>query len=614
MNTLFAFAEHSATLPSIRHVLEQGISKHSCKNAIADISYADTIAGTRIGIGTGGPAGCNFQKAENERFLICFNGKILFNNSIKSLLGSACYIDNDAQNILLLYQQIQTQAFALLKGYWSLIIWDKSTCTLLAANDHFGNHPLFYFQKSGTLGIASLSQILYAMFPQSRTLNAEAVGNYLASGNPFAPAPNFYSDIHSLPPSHFLQYNVCTQQLQIQPYYSLPFKACTAPYNEYEEPYFADNLRQQVIDCVRTVFADKTPAAIELDGGTDNACIAYTAHRFCPDTPLAAFTLICEENGNENALAEKTARDVNAEWIPVHCSAQNILNSLPEVINAQGTPLSGMNTIARYIMLQNAHNHGFNNFVNGQGSDDMLAGYAFFFLPFLHFLRSQWLIKDYFHELIHLSNSSLSVKDMALWRLKEKAGQYCHSSGQQLKKTNPAAYQSIVAPACCQTNNPPHPKVVLNEYLYEQYTQCLPHILRQNANSAAFFNMDFIMPFACSTDLAEYAFKIPSTQKIHGGWSTYMLRKAMTGLVPDEILWKKEKKHFPACEELWYKQSEPQLKAYISEQSSDEHIRLEPIVGQWENQYGQNIHFRRFAFRVYCYLQWKHWLQKAAEK
>ena len=613
MNSLFAFIEHNALSQSVRQVIEQGVGKQTFKNAGIDISYADTIAGSRIGIGTGADADSKFQKAENDRYLICFSGKILFNSNIQSQLGNDYSSNNDAQNVLLLYQQNQTQIFSLLQGYWSLVIWDKSTCTLMAAKDHFGNQPLYYFQNDHTLGIASQAKALYAVFPQSRTLNAETIGSYLGAGNIFTRTQQFFSDIHSLPPSHFLQYNLHTRQLQVQAYYTLPFKACTAPYNEYEEPYFADNLRQQVIDTVKTVFAGRSSMAIDLSGGLGSTTIACVAHQFCPETSLTAFTLVNHEDGGESLWAEKTAQAVNAKWVEVPCSAQNIIDEMQDVINAQGIPLFSMSTIARYKMIQSAHEHGFNSIVNGLGSDEMLAGYAFFFLPFLHFLRSQWLIKDYFREIIHSGNSSLRIKDLALWKLKEKAKQYYFSSERLLKKNNPVAYQSIVNQSYHALKDKDNSKIVLNEYLYEYYTRYLPYVMRWDVCAASSFNMECIMPFACSTDLAEYVFQIPSTQKIHSGWNKYMLRRAMIGLVPDEILWKKEKSGFYISEKQWYEKLEPLFKTYISEQSSDEHILLDPVLNQWENQYRQNIHFRRFAFRVYAYLQWRNWLQKLTE-
>ncbi|MBO4738458.1 MAG: hypothetical protein J5606_02745, partial [Bacteroidales bacterium] len=245
------------------------------------------------------------QIAENESCLLVFYGKILFPAEIVSALADKYSPDNQANNILLLYQTMQSKAFTLLKGIWSVVIWDKQTHSIIAACDPIGNQALYYFVSPKTLAIAAAPQTIYSILPQARTLDIASIQDYLCWGNISNHNQHFYADIERLQPSYYLTYHITDNTFSTNQYYSLPFKACTAPYNEYEEPYFADKLRQQIIDSIKVAFENKTKMAIGLSGGLDSSSIACVAHRFCPDTQLTAFTMVNKEDGGEAFWAEK---------------------------------------------------------------------------------------------------------------------------------------------------------------------------------------------------------------------------------------------------------------------------------------------------------------------
>lgn len=608
MNSLFAFVSHKHSAESVSSLLAQGIAYNANKGEqVQEVcSYTYNTACMGIAMGTrDNAAAC---VAQNDNIVVCFSGRILNTSPITNVLKQD-YSDNPAQNVLLLYEQMANEAFALLQGYWSLVIWNKQSHTLTAAHDHFSHTPLYYFHHNGVMAVASHPFALYKVFEQAQGLDDNAINDYLCWGNISTHSQQFFAHIFALPQAGYVQYEAEKHSLKLLTYYTLPYKACTAAYNEYEEPYFADKLRGQLIDSIKAAFQNNASMAIGLSGGLDSATIACVAHQFCPHTRLTAFTLVNNVDGGEAPWAKKIADYTGSEWVQVPCSAYDIQEYTPQVIQAQGIPLFSMSTVAQYLIMKNVHEHGFTHVVDGQGADEMLGGYNVFFLPFLHFLRSQWLVKDYIAELVHLGNASLSIRDVAIQKLKQKAKQYYYYPSRLMQKTNALALSALPQGAyepnaCCCGGS----KLVLNEYLYEYYTRYLPHILRWGESSAAAFGMDCIMPFASSTALAENVFHIPSTQKIHHGWTKYMLRKAMTGIVPDEVLWRKEKMGFYIPEQAWYTNMGPVMKEVITQYSGDEYIRPSALLTSWSSEYASNIHFRRFVFRAYCYIMWRQML------
>ncbi len=553
---------------------------------------------------------------EDEKVVVHFAGKILFEEKIRQKIGEN-FRERVAQNVAILYETIGTECFSFLQGSWTLTLLDKCSNKLLAARDQFGNRPLFYYTENNMLMIASQAKAVYSSFEGAKTLNENAIIEYLLYGDIAKHKQNFYADIHSLPPAHVLEYDIENRHLSINPYYILPYKNCTAPYNPYEEPYFADTLRTKLIESVKGNFCQQESVAMGLSGGLDSSSIVYVARKFCPDTKITAFTAVNSYDDKEIGWAKKVAEELQIEWVKVPCTEEHIKNELPQAIQSQDIPIFSLSTFAQWKIMQTIGEYGCKMVVDGQGSDEMLAGYAAFYPPFMRFLRHEWIVKDYLSEILHLKNSPMSPKTLALMSLKDFAKKHYYRQEKRLaKKVNEIAFQAIDSQVlenyfAREQQEEPY-KRVLNDYLYASYTQDLPQILHWGEYSAAQFGIDYMTPFSDCVDLVEYVFQIPSTQKIHQQWNKYMLRKAMVGIVNEEILWRSEKLGFYIPEQKWYEQLNATMKVYVGDQIKDEQlIDLQQIIDVWDKKFSLgDIRFQRLAFRLYSYLLWKNGLKE----
>lgn len=553
--------------------------------------------------------------AQNESFSIIFSGKILFPASIQNLLGCN-FQANMAQNILLLYPTMENKIFAYLSGYWSLIIYDKNKQRLIAAVDHFGNRSLFYSKTDNCFSLASNAKALYINDKNARIINEIAVVDFLLSSNFAEHKQNFFTDIQAIPAAHFVEYDIENKHFTINPYYTLAYKNCTAAYNEYEEPYFADKIRQKVIEAVLACVDNKTKIAAAVSGGLDSSIIVSIICRYCPDVTLTAFTSTNDINKGESDWAEKLTKKLKLTWKQSLCTIEDIRQNLSKAIDVQNIPLFNLSSFAQYKVMQDARDFGFDSMIDGQGSDELFAGYANLYPPFFKFLSSEWLLKDGIIEFYNLHNGGIRRRDLLKRILKDYALQHLLSKEFFVKKINTIPYQSVDLSIreqyFLQTKNKSNYKKVLNDYLHEQYVYYLPHILRWGAHSANAFGIEEITPFSSSVVLAEAVFEVPSTQKIHQGWSKYMLRKAMIGLVDDEILWRKQKLGFYFPEQQWLQLLEFDMKNCIASHQNDEYlVNIANVLNNWKALFTcKNVHGQRFIFKLYSYLLWKEELNK----
>jgi len=279
----------------------------------------------------------------------------------------------------------------------------------------------------------------------------------------------------------------------------MPYKNCKGGYNEYEEPFYTDKIRQLIIKTISDNLEGYDRVAVWFNGDVESFTILCCAKKFNPHCEIMAFISddLCDEK------AEKVIKDMGIELVKVSRNSQQIC---PHIA-------------AQYDVMAMAKQYGFDVLIDCLGANELFAGYTYYLLPFLKSLRSQWMFRDWIRELWHVHNTA-SLKEIILQRLKTLR----------------------VMPFQGKKKSTTKNKSVLNDYLYEDYTNSLPNTLRCGEDLAASFGVKYLNPFANGRDLAEYVFSVPSTFKIHNGWNKYLLRAAMIGIVDDEILWKKRLK------------------------------------------------------------------------
>lgn len=558
------------------------------------------------------------QFASFGNYRIVFHGKLFNRKEIIQKIHTyqADYSYNsDAEMALSLFVYKGTKAFGDFDGYWSLIIADLDNRKIYAARDAFGNSPLYYCRTNTQLGISSETRPLFSIMDDAKKINYHAVTQYLLWGDISTHKQDFFADIHELKASHYIEYSLDDNSLEELPYYTLPFKDCKGGYNEYEEPYYVDKIRQLVLESVSNNIADKKVVAVGLSGGMDSSTIVCCAKKINPDLQLTAFTSTDLCDGGEVFWAEKIAKHTHIDWVKVACSSQDIVSRLDAMSKIQHVPIFNVSSFAQYKIMETVRQHGFDTIIDGQGGDELLGGYRKYFPPFLRSLRSQWMLKHWMKEFFNLGNSDIRQKELLLMWLKNSAKKHYYNEKRLAQKTKSKELtllnKEYVDSYFSQIQSTESSKEVLNEYLYESYTSFLPQVLHWGEHFAASFQMDCLMPFSNSKKLAEYVFSVPSTFKIHNGWNKYLLRKAMTGIIPDEVLWRKQKLGFYTPQGKWLSEMGEEIKKQIIKQDDiEQFIDKNVILQTWDNLYTpENVQFQQFAFRCLSYLIWRNGLE-----
>ena len=548
--------------------------------------------------------GCSVQKhwASFENYRIVFCGNLHNRNEILQEIHAfqpnysySC----DAHMALLLFIHKGTQAFASFDGYWSLLITDLDNQTMYAARDALGNSPLFYCRTDSSFGISSESRALFSVVDEAKEIDKHALVEYLLWGDIAAHRRRFFSNIHPLHPAHYIKYSLNDNSFKELPYYTLSYKDCKGGYNEYEEPYYVDTIRKLVLESISSNIADKQSIAIPLYGKIGSSAMVCCAKKINPDVRITAFT----PTDCDTVWTEKIVTQTEAQWEKVSFTSQDIVDYLGAINKIQAAPVCNVESLVHYKIMETLRQHGFDAVIDSQGCDELFGGHSAYFSPFLHALRSQWMLKHWLKEVLHLGN--FTIRDIFFTQkenLLDKKSAW-KTKSEELAFLNKNYLNSYFA----QQHLPTSLKYVLNDYLFESYTFILPYLLLWKEQAAASFQLDSLTPFANSKKLAEYVFSVPSTFKIHNGWTNYLLRHAMTGILPDDLLWGRQKQKSCIPEKKYLYEIGTELKNLVYLQNDIEQILdKNALLKQWDYLYTpENYQFQQFAFRYLSYLTWR---------
>jgi asparagine synthase (glutamine-hydrolysing) len=548
--------------------------------------------------------------------LLFFDGRLINKAELCKELSVETDRTTDPEIVLQLIRREGSDCFKRLKGFWSLIYMDAGRKMIYGARDHFGCRPLYFRNSNEQFALASESRTLCTLFDDTGGVDKRTVIDFLLWGNIGRQDQYFFKEIHSVEPSHFVKYDLKSNSLTVERYYTLPYNRSKEAYRKDTEKKYSDRLGEMLAHSVReNIRLFDGPLAIGVSGGMDSSSLICLAKKIDPQREIIAYTTTDHYDGGEACWAEKVVRHTGVEWQKVLCRPEDIPEYLCRANRMHNVPLYNASSIAQYHMLEEIKKQGQQIFIDGQGGDEMLGGYQDYFPLFLQSLRKNGEWSHWWRELSQVGNSGMTKKEMLTRRLKLWAKVHYYHPEKLAQKKRKFHYESLMPHERELYFKQPSPlpeikKEILNDALFESYTTFLGNILRWGEHSAASYGIECVMPLSDNPDLTEFIFSIPSSYKIHDGWNKYLQRKAMVGTVPDEICWRKQKMGFYIPEQNWLNEMNKALFDGIQKMDDPEEcIRKKYIIENWNRLYTPaNPLYQQFVFRCYSYLIWRNGL------
>ena len=486
---------------------------------------------------------------EDGTVWVTFNGEIYNFRQLRSELvgqGHRFRTDGDTEVIVHLYEEHGTDCLSRMRGMFAFAIWDGRRKVLFGARDRLGKKPFFYTRTNSSFLFASEIKAITLNPEVSIAPNFAAIDSYLKYQ--YVPSPlTTFTDIWKLPPGHFLQCGA-NGTVHVERYWQPPSRENTkAPRIEIEE-----ELRRRLREAVESRLISDVPLGAFLSGGVDSgAVVALMAA--ARGRPVKTFTIgFGETRFDERRLARLTASRYGTEHheFVVKPDAAEVL---PLLVKHYNEPFADPSAIPTYYVSKLTRQH-VTVALSGDGGDENFAGYV----SYPQVIR--WSGADRLPRPIRAGVAAVVqalVNRSAIGGAAAKAGRAATMLESRLRERyllqmstlKPNEKRALYTPTFCSLiAGCPVGEDRPSTFPYDGSEDPLDWMMRHDQN---FYLPDCLMvktdvasmanslevrcPFL-DQEFVEFAASIPSSMKWDAAGGKAILKTAMNGILPPEVL------------------------------------------------------------------------------
>jgi asparagine synthase (glutamine-hydrolysing) len=489
---------------------------------------------------------------EATQCVIVFNGEIYNFLEIRADLeacGHQCRSRSDTEVLLAAYTQWGPDCLRRLNGMFAFAIWDQRRQELFAARDRFGEKPFYYVydRAQNRLVFASEMKALFATGAVSPEPSCPDVYRYLALHEVDAGETTLFLGVRALRAAHALRYVPRTGFVQSWRYWDLdPAVELRLP----SDDAYGERLGELLRDSVRLRLRSDVPVGSSLSGGLDSSTVvglmADELGRGVQQTFSARFL---DPSYDEGRFIEAVADHTGARSHCVYPDPEKLPNEMERITWHQEQPFYSTSVYAQWTVMRLAREHGVTVLLDGQGADETLGGYHFFFSPYWRSLvrEGQWLRAG------RALDSYRRAQGWArlLVALGMGVGPVWRSRLRGLVGQRAVAPEFARAWGQAPAARAPRFRNDLQEALYASVMRTtLPALLRYADRNSMAFSREVRLPFL-DHRLVEYLFAISGELKIRGAETKVVLRRAIRGIVPEVVRLRRDKLGFAPPEKAW---------------------------------------------------------------
>lgn len=494
-----------------------------------------------------------------DKYSITYNGEVYNYLEIKNELQKDGYIfksHTDTEVILASYDKWKEECVNKFNGMWAFAIYDKQKEIIFCSRDRFGIKPFYYTEINNKFIFGSeIKQLLE--FYNTRFVNKKILMDYLVIGFENHTSETFFENILQLEQSHNLIYDLKTNKLNTSKYYDVNRINMIKNESDSIEEY-----KNRLLESVELRLRSDVKVGTCLSGGLDSSSIAAIASKKYLEKSGNKFSAIhaksTQSSNDESGFAKEVSDYCKLDLNIVQPSREEFLDNIDEVIYTQEEPFGGPSIFMQYFVMKKAKDINCTVMLDGQGGDETLLGYERYYPAYLISLGFRKVIKGIFNA---SKNSKLSKKQLIQYFI------YFTSSkirSKNLKKKNSFIkdeYINKISEDILGKNTTSY-RNLFNLQHIEIFSTQMPHLLRYEDRNSMRHSIETRLPFL-DYKVLETALSTNNNYKIKDGWTKYLLRKAVNEILPQNIVWRKNKFGFEAPTKSWLSGIDHDMKKII---------------------------------------------------
>lgn len=478
------------------------------------------------------PAGHQPMSSHDGRFWIVFNGEIYNYQELRTQLAQYQHefkTTSDTEVILAAYQQWGESCVEHFNGMFALAIWDTQAKKIFVARDRFGEKPFHYVYIPDRLfAFASEMKALWAARAAGREIHEETLALFTQHGQVEIGEQTIYRGILRLSQAHCLTL-ASNGRLQKRRYWDIDPRVRL---DGWTDERYAEQFREHLVSSVNLRLRADVPVGSSLSGGLDSSTIVSIINRLLPESAVqktfsARFDDPSRDEGKWMDLVTKRNR---VERHDVWPSAEQFFEELGRLFWHQEEPFSSASVYAQWSVMRLAKQNGVTVLLDGQGADEMMAGYH-----------------SYFNEVTDDLLNSFDVSGYLKWRRDCFAlhGVVPNGFRRLVSHKTPGSIKRLLKKSLrslpeVEASTPVYPREFskvssLRKILWWNTTrEGLVELLRYADRNSMAHSREVRLPFL-DHNLVEFVFKLPERLLLRDGWTKWIIREAFRDLLPEEI-------------------------------------------------------------------------------
>lgn len=456
---------------------------------------------------------------------------------------------SDTEVIIHLYEEEGRDFVKRLNGMFAFTIWDSRTSTFFAARDRLGIKPYYYsFDGEKFIFASEIKAVIEAGVMPS--LDEVSMTDYFTYSYTLEDR-TFFKGIKKLLPGHTLE--IKDGKIKLSKYWDLTFEDTGV-----DEETQAGEIKNLLLDSVRLQLRSDVPLGCHLSGGIDSSAITCLAAGLLKGN-VATFSGAFSEGGefDEREFARVVVKSAGTSHYEILPDSSDFAAVLEKIIYYLDEPVVGPGVFPQYFVSKLASEH-VKVVLGGQGGDELFAGYPRYYESYEKLEQKPEKILGIFKKGRTLTQEEKHFKSC-----------YEGNYNRFLKLMSDGFTGRIKEIDILERflgSFPASEKKFMNKVFYFDIKNYLPGLLHVEDRTSMAVSLESRVPIL-DHRIAEIAARISPERKMKNGILKYMFRKAMKGIVPEEILSRTDKKGFAVPISMWFKDG---LKIFVRDILLDE--------------------------------------------
>ena len=485
------------------------------------------------------------MESNNGDLVITYNGEVFNYVELKQSLeqeGVKFRTGSDTEVIIEMYRKFGEACVEKMIGMFAFAVWDRRQQKLFLARDRMGIKPLYYTINDQGIVFASEIKAILTVLTHKPGVNMQMFDAYMSVG--YTPTENtLFQGIFKLKPGHSM--TIANGQVTTKQYWDLKFDR----QQDLGEAYYIEKTRELLEDAVRLRLRSDVPLGVFLSGGLDSSAVVSIMHKQGIEN-IKTFSVAWDSGSlyNETPYARQISKLFNTEHHEYIISPDDFLDFIPTYIWHMEEPVTEAAAISLYYCAKVAKQH-VTVVLSGEGSDEVFGGYPIYrymqalekyrqmpaFIrkgiinPMLNRLGGKWAKYTTLSNLpIEARYQGVSFYDQGL-----KNSLYTEEMRQSVA-------QHTISNTLEEFYRPNQGSDIQTKMQYlDVKTWLVDDLLIKADRMSMAPSLELRVPFL-DHRLMEFSATIPTKYRLKKGITKYVIKKAMEGYLPNEIIHRKK--------------------------------------------------------------------------